>query len=163
MFPSTCYNSRMTSRQELDGKHVEDLKRQFGVEGCRRENVTNHVPVLIDQSSLDTAIRASEISTAALLRTRRIDIQNSGYLSVAVSYASTENTGFRLLGNFFPLGRNGGWLISISQVSLCIVERGLFDQCIGRRDQRCPTKPDRGISSHLISSSTSTKILNPTS
>ena len=77
--------------------------------------------------------------------TRTIDIQSSGYLSVAVSHASTENTESKPVGNFFPLGTNGGWLISISQVSSCVLERGLFDQCIGRRDQRCPTKPGRGI------------------
>ena len=58
---------RNDQRRELDMEHVETLKKQFRVEGCRRENIKAHVPVLIDQSCLDTALRLSGFSAAVLL------------------------------------------------------------------------------------------------
>jgi hypothetical protein len=72
--------------RELDEKHVESLIRQFRVEGCRRENVKNHIPVLISQSCLEVALRVSGLSAAALLNNtnngyRKLQLPRGSYLT----------------------------------------------------------------------------------
>ena len=52
--------------QELDENNVERLKRIFQREGCRRQFVSNHILVAIDQASLDTALSLSRLSPAVL-------------------------------------------------------------------------------------------------
>ena len=52
--------------QELDENNVERLKRIFQREGCRRQFVSNHILVAIDQACLDTALGLSRLSSAAL-------------------------------------------------------------------------------------------------
>ena len=53
--------------REPDAKHVEFLKGCFRKEGCRPLEVKNHVPAIIDQRSLDAAMRNSKISARELL------------------------------------------------------------------------------------------------
>ena len=49
-------------------RRVEELKEIFRTEGCRPEHIANHVLLVIDQSTLEEAIRASGLSSAALLQ-----------------------------------------------------------------------------------------------
>src|SRR4051794_10725259 len=53
--------------RELNEKNVARLKRCFREEGCRRLDLRNHIPAVIDQSQLNAALRASEISAERLL------------------------------------------------------------------------------------------------
>ena len=55
------------STHELDVKHVKTLKEQFRTNGCRRLEVQNHIPAVIDQQQLDTALVESRVSAAELL------------------------------------------------------------------------------------------------
>ena len=54
--------------EEPDVRRVEELEEIFRREGCRPEHIANHVLLLIDQSSLEDAIRTSGLSSAALLQ-----------------------------------------------------------------------------------------------
>ena len=52
---------------ELDAKHVQVLKLSF--EGdCRRLDVRNHIPAIIDQQNLDSALQLSGISQGQLFQ-----------------------------------------------------------------------------------------------
>lgn len=60
-------HSRDDDLRELDEKNVARLKRLFQEDGCRRLELRNHVPALIDQQQLDAAIQASGTSAEGLL------------------------------------------------------------------------------------------------
>ena len=51
-----------------DPRRVEYLKRRFQKEGCDRLPVLRHIPVIIDQQSLDAAMRDSCVSAQRLLK-----------------------------------------------------------------------------------------------
>nr|KAK5449229.1 hypothetical protein LTR18_002318 [Exophiala xenobiotica] len=51
----------------LDVKNVQRLVKIYQREGCRRQFVSNHILVVIDQACLDSALDLSRISAAALL------------------------------------------------------------------------------------------------
>ena len=53
--------------RELSGKNVERLKEVFHTDNIRRLEPRNHIPAIINQSVLDDAIQASEISAERLL------------------------------------------------------------------------------------------------
>jgi len=52
--------------RELDTKNVERLKSTFSKD-CRRLDIHNHVPAVINQKDLDTALNESGISAENLL------------------------------------------------------------------------------------------------
>ncbi|KAL9132054.1 MAG: hypothetical protein Q9217_000182 [Psora testacea] len=56
---------RRNEPRELDDKHVQDLKSRFQKD-CRRLDVRNHVPAIIDQQHLDSALRVSRIPEGVL-------------------------------------------------------------------------------------------------
>ena len=58
---------------EPDRENVERLKKAF-MKDCRRLDARNHIPAIISQGDLDDAIRASGLSSGALLSNR-----NNGY------------------------------------------------------------------------------------
>lgn len=51
-----------------DPRRVEYLKGRFQKEGCNRLPVLRHIPVIIDQESLDAAMRDSCVSAERLLK-----------------------------------------------------------------------------------------------
>ena len=53
--------------RELSRKNVERLKEVFRTDKIRRLEPRNHIPAVVDQSDLDDAIQASEISAESLL------------------------------------------------------------------------------------------------
>jgi hypothetical protein len=53
--------------RELSRKNVERLKEVFQTDKIRRLEPRNHIPAVVDQSDLDDAIQASEISAESLL------------------------------------------------------------------------------------------------
>lgn len=53
--------------RELSRKNVERLKEVFRIETVRRLELRNHIPALIDEVDLDTAIQVSELAADALL------------------------------------------------------------------------------------------------
>jgi hypothetical protein len=54
--------------RELDRKIVQSLKDTFKIEGCLRLEPRHHIPALIDQQTLELAIKSSPgVSAAALL------------------------------------------------------------------------------------------------
>lgn len=57
---------RWNEPRELDVKNVERLKSNFRKD-CRRLDIHNHIPALINQQHLDAAIQASRISAGTLL------------------------------------------------------------------------------------------------
>jgi hypothetical protein len=62
---------RRDESRELDKGHVEYLKQCFKKEGCRPLEVSHHIPAVIDQERLNTAILASGISAKDLLSNPR--------------------------------------------------------------------------------------------
>lgn len=54
------------SNGELDVKNIARLKANFRKD-CRRLDVKNHIPALIDQRQLDAAFQASAIPAGTLL------------------------------------------------------------------------------------------------
>ena len=57
---------RWNEPRELDTKNVEKLKACFRKSGCRRLLVQNHIPAIIDEQCLNTAIQSSGITAAML-------------------------------------------------------------------------------------------------
>ena len=55
---------------KLDKKNVQRLKEIFRREGCRPQEVQNHIVALIDQPCLDAALERSDLSASALSRTQ---------------------------------------------------------------------------------------------
>ena len=53
--------------RDLNRKNVERLKGCFRTEGCRRLELENHIPAIIDESQLRDALRASAVSANELL------------------------------------------------------------------------------------------------
>jgi hypothetical protein len=53
--------------RELNRKNVERLKKIFRTENIRRLEPGNHIPAVVDQTDLDAAIQASELSAENLL------------------------------------------------------------------------------------------------
>jgi hypothetical protein len=53
--------------RELNQKNLERLKKCFQTEGCHRLEWENHIPAIIDESQLDDAMVASDISAERLL------------------------------------------------------------------------------------------------
>lgn len=53
--------------RDLDPKHVEYLKGCFKRDRCRRLEVRNHIDAVVDQPSLDVALRKSGVSARELL------------------------------------------------------------------------------------------------
>jgi hypothetical protein len=53
--------------RELSRKNVKRLKEVFQRDKIRRLEPRNHIPAVVDQSDLDNAIQASEISAESLL------------------------------------------------------------------------------------------------
>jgi hypothetical protein len=53
--------------RELDTKNIEFLKECFRKEGCRPQEVQNHIPATIDERSLNAAMRKSGVSARELL------------------------------------------------------------------------------------------------
>lgn len=53
--------------RELNSKHVEYLKECFQKEGCRRLQLSRHIPAIIDQQCLDATMRKSGVSAHQLL------------------------------------------------------------------------------------------------
>ena len=56
----------MTNPRQLDPKNVARLRNIFLLEGCHRLDPQNHVPVLIDQATLDQALRKSDVTRISL-------------------------------------------------------------------------------------------------
>jgi hypothetical protein len=54
-------------------KNVERLRKAFQDEGCRRLPLLNHIPAIIDQQCLDTALRNSKVSAERLGADHRND------------------------------------------------------------------------------------------
>lgn len=50
---------------QLDDRHVQDLQSRFQKE-CRRLDARNHIPAIIDQKHLDSALRVSGIPEGVL-------------------------------------------------------------------------------------------------
>jgi len=59
--------------RELNQKNLERLKSCFQTEGCRRLELENHVPAIIDQLQLDDAMQASNISASAMMTNQTND------------------------------------------------------------------------------------------
>jgi len=57
---------RWNEPRELDSKNVERLKSNFRRD-CRRLDIHNHIPALINQQDLNAATQASEVSAQSLL------------------------------------------------------------------------------------------------
>jgi Protein of unknown function (DUF3723) len=53
--------------RELSRKNVERLKEVFRTENIRRLEPRNHIPAVVDQTDLDAAVQASELSAEKLL------------------------------------------------------------------------------------------------
>lgn len=67
--------------EEPDRRQVERLKEIFHRGGCRPEHIVNHVLLLIDQPTLENALRASGFPATALLHN-----VNAGYRELYVPH-----------------------------------------------------------------------------
>ncbi len=63
---------------ELDTKHLQILKSSFQKD-CRRLDRRNHIPAIIDQQSLEHALRLSEISEGHLPKDSQHQIPELGF------------------------------------------------------------------------------------
>lgn len=61
-----CLHFPWNEPRELDRKNVERLKSNF-LKDCRRLDVRNHIPAIINQQLLDSATNESSISAEDLL------------------------------------------------------------------------------------------------
>lgn len=61
-----CHEDLLTNPRQLDPKNVARLKNIYLLEGCHRLDSEHHVPALINEASLDRALRAATISRSAL-------------------------------------------------------------------------------------------------
>ena len=64
--------------KQLDIKHVQDLQSRFQKD-CRRLDARNHVPALIDEQHLVSALRVSGISEGVLLMNPQHDFPELGF------------------------------------------------------------------------------------